>query len=93
MIYLDETWFDTHDVIRYSGVDDSNKFGLGIPSSRGKRIIIFHAGNENGFVKNVFLLSAKNIAQSSADYHEDMTAQFFEKWFSEQVLPNIPPIQ
>ena len=35
------------------------------------------------------LLSAKNIAQSSADYHQDMNVNLFEKWFSEQSLPNI----
>lgn len=91
IVYLDETWFDTHDVVQYGWVDGSKNCSLGTPCSRGKRIIILHAGNENGFVKNALLLSAKNIAQSSADYHEDMTAQLFEKWFSEQLLPNILP--
>lgn len=90
IIYLDETWFDTHDVVRYGWVDESKNCSLSTPCSRGKRIIILHAGNENGFVKNALLLSAKNIAKSSADYHEDMTAQLFEKWFLEQLLPNIP---
>ncbi|XP_066150291.1 uncharacterized protein [Euwallacea fornicatus] len=49
------------------------------PCSRGKRIIILRAGSENGFVPNGLLFSAKNISQSSADYHEDMTAQLLEK--------------
>ncbi|KAJ8933307.1 hypothetical protein NQ318_015301 [Aromia moschata] len=86
-----ETWFDTHDVVKYGWVDSSPKCALNTPCSRGKRIIILHAGSENGFVPNALLLSAKNISQSSADYHEDMTANLFEKWFSEQLLPNIPP--
>ncbi|KAJ8961522.1 hypothetical protein NQ318_014772 [Aromia moschata] len=90
-IYLDETWFDTHDVVKYGWVDSSPKCALNTPCSRGKQIIILHAGSENGFVPNSLLLSAKNISQSSADYHEDMTANLFEEWFSEQLLPKIPP--
>ncbi|MGH9701391.1 MAG: transposase, partial [Candidatus Acidiferrales bacterium] len=91
IVYLDETWFDTHDIVKYGWVDKSQNCSLNAPCSRGKRVIILHAGNENGFVPNALLLSAKNIKNSSADYHEDMTANLFEKWFSEQLLPNIPP--
>src|ERR1700729_2108660 len=91
IIYLDETWFDTHDVVRYGWVDDTKSCTLNAPCSRGKRVIILHAGSKNGFVPNALLLSAKNISQSSADYHEDMTADLFEKWFSEQLLPNVSP--
>lgn len=91
IVYLDETWFDTHDVVQYGWVDSSHNCVLNTPCSRGKRVIILHAGSVNGFVPNALLLSAKNISQSSADYHEDMTADLFEKWFSEQLLPNISP--
>ena len=91
IIYLDETWFDTHDVVQYGWVDNSKKCRLSAPCSRGKRIIILHAGSKDGFIPNALLLSAKNIKQSSADYHEDMTADLFEKWAEQQLLPNIPP--
>ncbi|KAJ8940711.1 hypothetical protein NQ318_009114 [Aromia moschata] len=91
LIYLDETWFDTHDVVKYGWVDDTKNCSLNTPCSRGKRVIILHAGSKDGFVPNALLLSAKNITKSSADYHEDMTADLFEKWFVEQLLPNIPP--
>lgn len=91
LIYLDETWFDTHDVVQYGWVDDSQKCKLNAPCNRGKRIIILHAGSENGFIPNCLLLSAKNIKESSADYHEDMTADLFEKWVEQQLLHNIPP--
>lgn len=91
IVYLDETWFDTHDIVKYGWVDNTKNCSLNTPCSRGKRVIILHAGSENGFVPNALLLSAKNITQSSADYHEDMTAVLFEKWFTEQLLPNIPP--
>lgn len=66
-----------------------SKCSLKRPCSGGKRVIVLHAGSNRGFVPNAFLLTAKNIIQSSAmivicDYHEDMTASLFEKWFNEQ---------
>ncbi|CAH1999256.1 unnamed protein product [Acanthoscelides obtectus] len=74
LIYLDEMWYDTHDVVQYGWVDDSNKCILNAPCNRGKRIIILHAGSENGFIPNALLLSAKNIKESliimdNAPYH------------------------
>ncbi|CAH1987669.1 unnamed protein product [Acanthoscelides obtectus] len=92
LIYLDETWYDTHDVVQYGWVDDSNKCILNAPCNRGKRIIILHAGSENGFIPNALLLSAKNIKESCVtDYHEDMTSDLFEKWIEQQLIPNISP--
>ena len=54
IIYLDETWFDTHDV-QYGWVDETQNCSLNAPCSRGKRIIILHAGSENGFVPNALV--------------------------------------
>jgi hypothetical protein len=89
--YLDETWFDTHDVISRGWVDNSGRCFLETPPSRGKRLIILNAGNEDGWIPNCLLISAKNIASAKADYHCDMDAALFEKWFSEQLIPNLPP--
>lgn len=91
IVYLDETCFDSHDVIEKGWTNGSTSFSLDVPPSRGKRIIILHAGNENGFVKNGLLLSAKNIKGSAADYHSDMNSELFEKWFENTLLPNIAP--
>jgi transposase len=63
---------------------------LNTPPSRGKRIIILAAGSENGWVEGSLLLSAKNIKDCSADYHQDMDGALFESWFQNQLLPNIP---
>jgi hypothetical protein len=60
---------------------------LNIPPSRGKRIIVLHAGNENG---GTLLLSAKNFTNYSADYHQDKDGVLFETWFQHQLLPNVP---
>lgn len=87
--YLDETWYDTHDTVKKGWVDNSQDCLLDVPPSRGKRIIILHAGSDSGWVGQV-LLSAKNIKNCSVDYHEDMTAQLFEEWFQKDLLPVLP---
>ncbi|KAJ8912260.1 hypothetical protein NQ315_008851 [Exocentrus adspersus] len=60
------------------------------PSNKEKRITILHAGSENGFIRNCLLRSAKNINNSSLDYHQDTTAELFENWFKNSLLVNIP---
>ncbi|XP_063386703.1 uncharacterized protein LOC134672680 [Cydia fagiglandana] len=90
IVFLDETWYDTHDVANKGWTKEDSNCTLDAPASRGKRIIILHAGSEDGWVDGALLLSAKNMANCSADYHEDMTAALFERWFENQLLPNIP---
>lgn len=90
IIYLDETWYDTHDVSKKGWQKDGITCALNVPASRGKRIIILHAGSEKGWVNGALMLSAKNVANCSADYHQDMNAKLFETWFKDQLLPNIP---
>jgi transposase len=92
IVYLDETWYDTHDVVSKGLVtDEINKCILNTPPARGKRVIILHAGGKDGWVCNGLLLSAKNIKNCSADYHQDMNSNLFETWFENQLLPNLPP--
>lgn len=87
--FLDETWFDTHAVVKKGWTDKSDNCVLDVPPSRGKRIIILHAGGIDGWVGE-YLLSAKNVSDSSLDYHEDMTAQLFEDWFENKLIPALP---
>lgn len=90
IIYLDETWYDTHDTLKKGYRDESGKCVTNAPCSRGKRLIILHAGSENGWIPGGLLISSKSMKNSSADYHEDMDSQLFENWFRDQLLPNIP---
>lgn len=90
IVYLDETWYDSHDVVVKGWIDDSDLCCLETPPSRGKRIIILNAGYEEGWIPGCLLLSARNIANSSADYHSDMNHEIFEKWFQNQLVPNLP---
>lgn len=90
IIYLDETWYDTHDTLKKGYRDESGKCVTNAPCSRGKRLIILHAGSENGWIPGGLLISSKSMKNSSADYHEDMDSKLFENWFRDQLLPNIP---
>ncbi|KAH7981754.1 hypothetical protein HPB52_001056 [Rhipicephalus sanguineus] len=64
--------------------------GLRAPSSKGGRLIVLHAGSENGFVDGASLIfRAKKCVTS--DCHSEMDGPRFERWFKEQLLPNIEP--
>lgn len=90
IFYLDETWYDTHDIIEKGWVDDSKKCKLDTPSSRGKRIIILHCGSKEGWVHGAAYISSKNVKDSSLDYHEDMNGTNFEDWFEKTLIPRLP---
>ncbi|XP_011410263.1 PREDICTED: uncharacterized protein LOC105316780 [Amphimedon queenslandica] len=62
--------------------------GVTKPYGKGKRLIILHAGSENGWVPNAELVFQSG--GTSDDYHKDMDHQEFERWFKDQLLPNIP---
>ncbi|XP_074035278.1 uncharacterized protein [Leptinotarsa decemlineata] len=55
------------------------------PSGKGKRLIICHIGNENGFVaEGLWCFESKKTGY----YHEEMNGESFKQWFS-KVLPHL----
>ncbi|KAJ8914851.1 hypothetical protein NQ315_014864 [Exocentrus adspersus] len=87
--YLDETWLNEGHTKEKVWVDNNIKSkceafneglstGLKNPSGKGKRLIILHAGSEEGFVEDSLLVFE---GKKSGDYHEEMNANVFEKWF------------
>lgn len=61
--------------------------GLRNPSRNRGRVIILHAGSEEGFVQGAAeVFWAK---KGTGDYHQEMDSKRFEKWFTENLLPNI----
>ncbi|KAK3909641.1 Protein FAM243B [Frankliniella fusca] len=90
VVYLDETWYDTHDVKKKGFTDRSIRcvLPLTVPS-RGQRIIIVHAGSEEGFIDGALFLACKNIKDAMADYHSEMNAGIFEEFISTRLLPRI----
>lgn len=89
--YTDETWLNEGHTVSKVWQDlnvtnsrqaflDGFSTGLKCPSGKGRRLIITHIGSDSGF-----LHGGLNMFESrkTGDYHEDMTAEVFEKWFSE----------
>ena len=89
-VYLDETWFDSHETVSRLLSDGSKSCSLRGPVSRGKRIVIAHAGTSNGFIPGSLHLCGKKLSDAFADYHQDMNANVFENWFLEKLIPNLP---
>lgn len=83
--YLDETWYDTHDMAKKGWSDDTSKCAINTIPSRGKRIVVLHCGSEDGWVDGALLLSSKNLKDCNVDYHDNMTSDMFEEWFRELI--------
>jgi len=99
LVYLDETFINKN----YSGSDLSwycddwkddqaldMSYGpyINKPSGEGDRLIILNAVTNNGWIDGAKLVfKAKS---NSGDYHGSMDEHNFTKWFTEQLLPNIP---
>lgn len=88
IVYMDETYILSSHVTGNSWTDDTNE-GLHQPVSKGDRLIIVHAGGENGFIPNSLLIWKST--QTSGDYHHQMNATNFEKWLREKLIPNLEP--
>jgi hypothetical protein len=88
VIYMDETYVHSSHTKPKAWTDDSGA-GLKSPVSKGSRIIIVHAGNENGFVPNALITFQSG--KKSGDYHHDMNYENYEKWIKTKLIPNIPP--
>ena len=58
-----------------------------MPSGKGSRLIVVHAGGGEGWVEEadlVFLLKT-----NSADYHDEMNSDHYIECLTEQLLPTI----
>ncbi|XP_065907038.1 uncharacterized protein [Dysidea avara] len=87
VVYLDEAWANVHDGKSRAWVEADKTTGGTIggvskPSDKGEHLIILHAGGKDGWIP-----SEKG---SAADYHQEMTAENFERWFQERLLPALP---
>ncbi|CAH2105088.1 unnamed protein product [Euphydryas editha] len=97
--YQDETWINEGHAPKKAWIDqtvvssrqaflDGLTTGLKQPSGKGKRLIIGHIGGEEGFVEDSLLIF--EAKKNKEDYHQEMNADSFEKWFK-GVLPKLKP--
>lgn len=66
--------------------NDENTKGLKVPTGKGSRIIVSHAGSSFGFIKEPKLIFRCNSANK--DYHSQIDATIFESRFS-RMLQNL----
>ncbi|XP_046586413.1 uncharacterized protein LOC124292739 [Neodiprion lecontei] len=76
IIYTDESYVDSSHASTKAWTDGSTQ-GLKKPISKGQRLVIVHAGSENGFVPNALLLF--KAGTKSGDYHDNMNYENYEK--------------
>jgi len=88
IVYTDESYVVTNHSTPNSWQDTTNG-GLHVPVGSGDRLIIVHAGGEDGFVPHAFL--QWKASQSTGDYHKNMNQKNYEKWVQEKLLPNLKP--
>ena len=58
------------------------------PFGKGTRLIILGAGSESGWIPNTTLIFKSK--RNTGDYHDEMTSEHFEEWFSISLIPNVP---
>lgn len=59
------------------------------PTQRGPRFVIVHAGGRNGFEEGAILVFLAK--KGAADFNAEMDGETYEKWFLEQLFPNVEP--
>ena len=89
-MYTDETWVNAHHTSSFQWRCPETKRGRKIPTSRGQRLIVLHAGcGEIGFLPNCALVF-KSKSKDGRDYHTEMNGQVFIEWVKDQLLPSLP---
>ena len=77
IVYLDQTWYNSHDTVKEIWTDSSKESNLSTPISQVKRVVIYHAGSAGGFVDNALTLCGKDISNCYVNYHQNMNVEVF----------------
>lgn len=87
-VYLDESYVNknhSNDFVWYSSEDGP---WIQKPTGNGERLIIVNAITKNGWVPKAKLVFKSS--RKTGDYHGQMDGDIFKKWFTEQLVTNIP---
>jgi len=87
-VYLDETYINKNHSNQFTWYLDEDGPWVNKPSGKGPRLIIVHAITRDGWVDGAELTF--DAKKRTGDYHGQMDWENFSKWFSNQLLPNIP---
>lgn len=86
IVYMNESYVCTSHFANKVWSDVTSN-GVHTPISKGERLIIVHAGGENGFVPNALAMWKAGI--KSGDYHDNMNNTNYINWVKNQLLPNL----
>ena len=87
-VYLDESYINknhSNDFVWYSNEDGP---WIQKPTGQGERLIILNAITHQGWVPKARVVFKST--RKTGDYHGQMNAELFQRWFVDHLLPNIP---
>ena len=87
-VYLDESYINknhSNDFVWYSNEDGP---WIQKPTGQGERLIILNAITYQGWVPRARVVFKST--RKTGDYHGQMNAELFRRWFVDHLLPNIP---
>ena len=87
-VYLDETFINKNHSNQFTWYFDEDGPEVNKPSGKGERLIVINAITHDGWVNNAKLVF--EAKRKTGDYHGQMAWGNFSKWFTKQLLPNIP---
>ncbi|MDZ7695379.1 MAG: hypothetical protein U5R49_00120 [Deltaproteobacteria bacterium] len=87
-VYLDETFINRNHSNQFTWYFDDDGPEVNKPAGKGQRLIVVDAITREGWVQNARLVF--EAKRRTGDYHGQMDWGNFSKWFTEQLLPNIP---
>ena len=76
---------NAHHNNEYIWVDSDGSGGWKVPSGKGQRLIILHAGGVDGWVEGADLVFRSKT--NSTDYHDEMNSKHYMEWMTQQLLP------
>lgn len=88
-VYLDETYINKNHSNQFTWYLDEDGPWVNKPAGKGPRWIIVHAITQAGWAPGAELVF--QAKKRTGDYHGQMNWNNFSKWFTDQLLPNIPP--
>ncbi len=87
-IYLDETFINKNHSNQFTWYFDEDGPDVNKPAGKGERLIVVNAITLEGWVNNAQLVF--EAKKKTGDYHGQMDWGNFSRWFTGQLLPNIP---
>lgn len=87
-VYLDETFINKNHSHQFTWYFDEDGPDVNKPSGKGERLIVVNAITLDGWVSDAKLVF--EAKKKTGDYHGQMDWGNFLRWFTEQLLPNIP---